>query len=345
MHKKNVLDLTLPQLQQTLTQWQYQLYHAEQIFSWLYKKGIKDFAKMSDLPIDLRKLLEGAFSISGLHLVKALKSLDGTQKLLFRLKDNYLIEGVSIPAKNRVTGCVSTQVGCKFSCSFCASAVGGFKRNLTAGEIVEEILLLKEHSPDKKLTHIVFMGTGEPLDNYENVIKAIRIINSPQALHIGARRITISTCGIIPGIKRLTEEGLQIELSVSLHAADDRLRAQIMPINKKYPLKGLINACKKYMQKTSRQITFEYILVKGLNSDLQNCQNLSKILKGLKLAKVNLIPANPIQELGVQSPAKAEIVQFRDCLLKQGINATLRTGRGQDIQAACGQLRLSYEKK
>jgi 23S rRNA (adenine2503-C2)-methyltransferase len=208
--------------------------------------------------------------------------------------------------------------------------------------MLDEVLYLENN---RQLTHIVFMGMGEPMDNYDNVLKAVRIINSPRALGIGARRITISSCGIIPGIERLSRERLQVELSISLHAADDRTRSNLMPINKKYPLKELLAACREYIAKTNRQITFEYVLIKGVNSDSASARGLSTILKGLRLAKVNLIPVNPLRELGIAPPGKLEILFFRDYLLKQGINATLRLARGQDIEAACGQLRLRYEKK
>jgi 23S rRNA (adenine2503-C2)-methyltransferase len=221
----------------------------------------------------------------------------------------------------------------------------GFTRNLTCPEMLEEVLQLKNNAKDKKLTHLVFMGIGEPLDNYDNVLNAIRTINSPHSFNIAARRITISTCGIIPEIKKLSKEGLQIELSISLHAADDKTRSALMPINKIYPLKELICACREYVKKTDRQVTFEYVLIKGINSDLQSALNLSRILKTLKLCKVNLIPANPIRELKIEPPNKLEILLFRDYLLKSGINVTLRRPRGQDIEAACGQLRLGYEKK
>ncbi len=299
---------------------------------------------MSDLPAGLRKRLKEKFCLSSLTLVKKLESLDGTEKFLFTLRDKNLIEAVSIPAEGRITGCISTQAGCKFACSFCASALLGFKRNLTSAEMVEQVLYLRDNSKGHKLSHVVFMGTGEPLDNYENVIRAVRIINAPEGLHIGARRITISSCGIIPAIKRLAEEDLQIELSISLHAADDRTRSQLMPINKKYPVRELINACKEYIKKTNRQVTFEYILIKGINSDLQSARILSKILEGLN-CKVNLIPANSIKELNIEPPGKLEILLFRNSLIKSGMNVTLRKPRGQDIEAACGQLRLRYEKK
>lgn len=319
-------------------------YHAGQIFSWIYQRGAFEFSTMSDLPALLRKTLADDFYILGLELADLQRSADGTAKLLFQLKDDNLVEAVSIPAGERVTGCISSQAGCKFACGFCASALKGFKRNLSAGEILDEVLYLKNNSQKDPLTHVVFMGTGEPLDNYENVLKAIRVINAPYAFSIGARRITISTCGIIPGIKKLQDEELQVELSISLHSADDRLRSEIMPVNRKYPLADLIRCCHEYIAKTNRQITFEYILVKGLNSDLTSAQKLVALLKDLRLAKVNLIAANPIPELKIMPPEKTEITSFKEHLFKAGINVTLRRERGQDIDAACGQLRLKHEK-
>lgn len=328
---QDIKELSLRELERTLKDCGQPHFHARQIFTWIYKKRVKDFAGMSDLPSGLRKRLKENFYLFSLRLIRRIQSIDGTEKSLFELRDRNLIEAVIIPTEKRITGCVSTQAGCKFRCSFCASGLSGFKRNLTTAEIIEQVMY-------HKLTHLVFMGIGEPLDNYDNVIKAIRIINSPEALHIGARKITISTCGIIPGIKRLSDEGLQVELSISLHAPDDKTRSQIMPVNKKYPLKDLIKACEEYIKKTGRQITFEYILIRGINSDLQNARILSKILKGLN-CKVNLIPANTIRECKVEPPKEAGILLFRDYLLKQGINVTLRRPRGQDIEAACGQLR------
>lgn len=342
---KNIKEFTLQELKGLLKDWGEPAFHATQVFSWLYKKGESDFSKMSDLPEELRKILNKNLKLRSIVLKEKVKSIDGTEKFLFKLNDANYIEAVSIPMEKRVTGCVSTQAGCKFSCRFCASGSRGFKRDLTVSEIIDQALYLKNNSQSRKLTHLVFMGTGEPLDNYDNVLKAVRIINSPEGLNIGSRRITISTCGIIPGIKRLAEEGLQIELSISLHAADDKTRSILMPLNKKYPLKDLIQACREYIKKTNRQLTFEYILIKGVNSDLQNAKNLIKILKDLRLSKVNLIAANPVKELKIGPPNKSEILMFRDYLLKSGLNVTLRKGRGEDIEAACGQLRLRYEKK
>lgn len=341
---QDIKGLDLKELEDILVSWGERSFHARQIFAWIYKKGVTDFAAMSDLPSDLRRRLQENFYILSLKLIKKIKSPDGTEKFLFALKDKNFIEAVIIPTGKRITGCISTQVGCKFACLFCASGALGFKRNLASPEMLEEVLYLKNNSLGEKLTHLVFMGIGEPLDNYDNVLRAIRMINSPHTFNIGARRITLSTAGVIPAIKKLSGEGLQIELSVSLHAADEKTRGRLMPINRIYPLKDLIAVCREYISKTDRQITFEYVLIKDINSGLQDALKLSKILKGLN-CKVNLIPGNAIKELQAQPPEKSEILLFRDYLLKSGINVTLRRPRGEDIEAACGQLRLRYEEK
>jgi len=339
----NIFQTNLEELKQILSSWDEKSFHAKQIFSWIYQRGAKDFSEMTDLPKSLRDKLRENFSFFALKPIEVLKSSDGTEKFLFELSDGNLIEAVSIPAKGRTTGCVSSQAGCKFSCRFCASGMQGFMRNLTSAEIIQEVAFLKQNSSDK-LTHIVFMGTGEPLDNYDEVLHAIRIINAKDGFNIGARRITISTAGLIPGMERLAKEGIQIELSVSLHAADDATRNRLMPINKKYPLKELIAACKKYISETNRQVTFEYILIKNLNSGLQNALNLGRILEGMN-CKVNLIPANTVKELDVVAPGREEALLFKEALLKSGVHVTLRMPRGGDINAACGQLRLKHGKK
>ena len=341
---KDIKGLGLEELEFFLKKHSIPSFRARQIFSWIYKKQVKDFGEMSDLSLDLRTELAKEFYIRGMKLTKRQISKDKTIKLLLELQDKNLIEAVIIPAKGRLTGCVSSQVGCKFACGFCASGLAGFKRNLTSAEMLEEILWLRDYSRGRKLTHIVFMGMGEPLDNYAAVLKAIRIINSGYVFNIGARRITVSTCGIMPGIKRLADENLQIELSISLHASDDKTRSRLAPINKRYPLRDLIGACEEYIKRTGRQITFEYILIRGINSDLQNARKLSTMLKSLKLCKVNLIPCNPVKELRIEPPKRAEILLFRDYLIKQGVNVTLRKPRGQDIEGACGQLRLRHVK-
>ncbi len=342
---QDLKDLSLKELEDRIGQWQFPQFHAAQIFSWIFKRGVLEFENMTDLPVGLRSKLMDNFSLKSLKIKKKLVSLDGTEKFLFQLKDLLAIETVLIPAEDRLTACVSSQVGCKFACLFCASGIGGFKRNLTTGEIVEQVLCLKYGSKSKNLTNLVFMGIGEPLDNYDNVLKAIKNINSKHGLGLGARKITVSTCGVIPGIIRLIAENLQIELSVSLHAADDQTRSLLVPINKKYPLKLLIGACKEYIEKTNRQITFEYVLIKDVNSNLESAQKLAKIAQNLKTCKINLIPVNTIKEKNIYPPNKLEILFFKDRLVKSGVNVTLRKARGQDILAACGQLRLGYEKR
>jgi len=337
----NIKDFSLVELEAFLKKQGRPIFHARQIFSWLYQKNAASFGAMSNLPADLRKQLKDNFYLSEIKLARRQESRDLTEKFLFEFKDGSLIEAVSIPAEGRVTGCISTQVGCKFACCFCASGLAGFKRNLSCAQMLDQVLYLKNNSLSKKLTHLVFMGTGEPLDNYDNVIKAIRIINSKEGLNIGARRITISSCGLIPGMKRMSGEGLQIELSISLHSPDDKIRSELMPVNKKYPLPDLIAACREYVAKTNRQITFEYILIKGLNADLKSAQKLIRLLEGLN-CKINLIPANIVPELGMEPPNKLDILYFRDYLAKHEVNVTLRKTRGQDIDAACGQLRIKY---
>ncbi|MCX5709885.1 MAG: 23S rRNA (adenine(2503)-C(2))-methyltransferase RlmN [Candidatus Omnitrophica bacterium] len=339
---ESITGFSLGDLEHILISWGEQAFRAGQIFSWIYKKKAVDFSTMSDLSAGLRAKLKDNFSLFVINPIKSVKSKDGTEKFLFALSDGDLIESVIIPTDDRVTACISTQVGCKYKCLFCASGISGFRRNLTSAEIIQQMLFLNNR---KKITHIVFMGTGEPLDNYDAVLKSIRIINSKESLNIGARRITISTSGVAPAIRKLIGEDLQFELSVSLHSADDAVRSKLMPINKIYPLNVLITACNEYIRKTGRQITFEYVLIKNTNSDIHSCQKLVALIKDLRLVKVNLIPANIVKECRIEPPGKVEIQMFRNHLSKHKIPATLRKSRGEDIEAACGQLRLSHEKK
>jgi 23S rRNA (adenine2503-C2)-methyltransferase len=338
---RDIKDLNLQELEVFLEAANAQAFRSRQVFDWIYKRGVADFSRMTNLPQDIRRRLAREFSVLHSSIIAHLVSADGTEKFLFALEDGNHIEAVSIPAAARVTACLSSQVGCRLGCRFCASGLGGFKRDLTCGEILEELFRLKNDTRLRQVTHVVFMGTGEPLDNYDNVLKAIRIINSQEGYGIGARRITISTGGIIPGIERLATEGLQVELSVSLHAADEALRSRIMPVNKKYPLGDLIKACRHYYRATGRQVTFEYILMEGVNSDLLNARKLGTILQGFD-CKVNLIAANPVEELRISAPPVPQVKAFKNELVKAGVRVTVRASRGQDIQAACGQLRLRY---
>ena len=307
-------------------------FRATQIFEWIYQRGVFSFEDMRNLPQKLRERLKKDFVLSELVLIEKQVSQDGTTKFLFELNDKERIETVLIPTKTRNTVCVSTQVGCKFGCKFCASAIGGFKRNLTTAEIIEQIL----HVGD--VTHVVFMGIGEPLDNYDAVMKSIRIINDKKALNIGARRITISTCGIIPQMKKFAQEGRQIELSVSLHGYDNESRNILMPVNRKYPFGELMQACRDYQKKTKRQITFEYVLIKEVTCTFNAATKLARAFKGL-ICKMNLIPYNEVPDGVFRAPSSREIRDFKKELEKLGIHVTTRISRGEDIAAACGQLR------
>jgi len=267
IQKKDIKNFTLNELQEEVKNIGVEKYRATQLFNLLYKKGIEDFREMLGLPASFRDLLQENYYISKIELVKLAKSKDKTEKYLFKLKDENLIESVLIFSDERVTECISSQIGCKYNCLFCESGKKGFIRNLTVSEILNQVLLAKKKMKSNP-NNIVFMGIGEPLDNYDNVVKAICILNSKDAFNIGARKITISTCGVIPAIKRLQERDWQIELSISLHAPENKLRSYLMPVNNLYPLPDLIEVCRNYADKTNRQITFEYILIKGVNDSL-----------------------------------------------------------------------------
>ena len=311
-------------------------YRAKQILFWLYKKGVNSFNAMGNIPKPLKDKLDSLYSIGNIQLYKRLVSTDKTEKFLFKLSDGNFIETVLIYAGGRKTLCLSTQVGCRYRCCFCASGLKGFIRNLTPSEITNQILFL-QHTFKHKITNLVFMGMGEPLDNYENVSSAIMIINSPEGIGIAARRITVSTSGIIPGIEKLKNLGLQINLSISLHAANNKLRDGLMPVNKKYPVGELIKACQDYINTTGRILTLEYVLIKDKNDSEQNAEELAAIAKKLK-AKVNLIPYSNICGFNLKAPQEADIEIFMNRLKSKRVSATLRESKGKDIQAACGQL-------
>ncbi|MBF0483806.1 MAG: 23S rRNA (adenine(2503)-C(2))-methyltransferase RlmN [Candidatus Omnitrophica bacterium] len=340
MKKIDIKNLSSEELQEFLLSNGLPKFRAEQIRTWIFQKAELNLDKMVNLPLPLRKLLDQHFIFWSLKLCSTKISKDKTIKNLFELSDGELIETVLIPADGRNTVCVSTQAGCKFGCKFCASGLKGWKRNLTAGEICEQILLIQKEA-GVRVTHVVFMGVGEPFDNYENVIKAVRAINAKDGMGIAARRITISTCGVVPGIERFAGEGLQVELAISLHASNDKLRDEFMPINKKYPLKELIKCCGQYVKKTDRQITFEYILIKDITCTENAARELGVLLRGL-LCKLNLIVYNPVQEFAFKSVGKSDITQFQKWLKAEGLHSTVRASRGTDVSAACGQLRTTF---
>jgi len=341
MTRIDIKSLSKAALQDELGKMGEPSYRARQIFKWLYRAGVRHFDDMTDISVDLRHAIKERFHITRLVVSDTKRSaLDGTTKYLFRLEDGNTIETVFLPEKDRSTICLSSQVGCKFACSFCASAPFGFMRNLKQSEILDEVLWAAEGSRHAPITNLVFMGIGEPFDNYENVLGAIRIFNDKDAFMIGARKITISTCGIIPGIEKLKKEGLQVELSVSLHAADDGIRSKLLPINKRYPIREVIRSCREYTSDTNRVVTFEYILLKGVNSSKEDAVKLADILKGMK-CKVNVIYYNRIALKKYQPPSNEDAVLFINTLEGRGINVTLRKSKGEDIDAGCGQLRIT----
>ena len=334
---KNIKDFNLEELKKELIQMNEKPFRAEQIFRWLYQERVEDFTSMTNLSLELRKKLEENFKIGKVEILEKQKSKDGTIKYLFDLLDGNAIETVVMEYKYGKTICVSSQVGCKMGCKFCASTGIAFIRNLSSGEIVEQILAA-EKDENCKISNVVFMGIGEPLDNYENVIKAIKQINHPKGLNIGARHISISTSGIVPKIYDLANENIQATLSISLHSSNDKIRSSLMPINQKYPIAELMKACKYYIEKTNRRISFEYALAKNENDNLQAAEDLVKLLKGM-LCHVNLIPINPIENGKFVKSTNENIIKFRDYLNARGIVATIRRELGSDIDAACGQLR------
>lgn len=338
--REDLKDLPLGGLESRIKSLKEPPYRARQIFEWIYQKRARSFGDMTDLPARLRAYLADKFRITTSEIIKKqVSKSDGTRKYLFGLEDGETVEAVDIPARERETACLSSQVGCAFGCKFCASGLLGIKRDLRCGEILDQILGIQDDINGRRITNVVIMGTGEPLANYDNVIGAIEVMNSPHGLGIGARKITVSTAGYIPGIKRYTQESRQFELSVSLHAADDRTRSMLMPINKRFPLEDLMKACREYTRQKGRIITFEYILIKDVNSSAKAARNLAGLLKGLN-CKVNLIPFNAVADSAFAPPSSKEVEDFHGALEDGGINATVRAQRGADIDAACGQLRL-----
>jgi len=313
-------------------------FRSKQLWHWLYVQRVSSWDAMKNLSAELRLQLAEHFELVPVKQLELTGVEGDTRKLLAGLVDGECVEEVLLPSGVRRTVCVSSQVGCKFACAFCASGQAGFRRNLTAGEIVGQVLLAAAVWGDRP-GNIVFMGVGEPLDNYDEVLRAIRILNHGDGLAVGARRITLSTCGVIPGIQRLADEGLQIELSVSLHATDDATRSRLMPVNQRYPLAEVLAACKEYAEATKRIITFEYTLVRGLNDSAAQAEQLARLLAPLP-ARVNLIPLSPVEGFAGE-PSTADVSrQFIRVLEQAGLNATLRDSQGSRIKAACGQLRI-----
>ncbi|MFA6281844.1 MAG: 23S rRNA (adenine(2503)-C(2))-methyltransferase RlmN [Candidatus Omnitrophota bacterium] len=361
--KTDIKNFTLPELKNLLIANDLKQYQARQIFGWIYAKRIEDFSAMSDISKDTRRLLEEKFYFSKLKTVKNELSKDKTEKFLFALEDKTQVESVFIPETGRNTLCVSSQVGCKFNCKFCLSGKLGFKRNLKSSEIINQYLEVSAACAPLKITNLVFMGIGEPLDNFSNVTKAIEILTEPAGIGFSKRRICVSTCGLVEEIKMLSRLKLGIKLSVSLHSADDAVRSSLMPVNKKYPLKELINAVREFSKSETYPVTFEYALIQGLNTGKEDAFKLIKLVRGLN-CKINLIPYNEHSifsstkcagkilvritperseggnesSLKFAQPSPGDISLFCRELKNAGVFFTLRKSRGQDISAACGQL-------
>jgi 23S rRNA (adenine2503-C2)-methyltransferase len=344
--KLSVFNLTLSGLEAWAARRNEPPYRAKQVLQWLYQKRISRFHEMSDLSERLRAELDREFFLEPLACARKTGSRDTTQKFLFALRDRSFIESVLIPASpalygspsDRKTLCVSTQVGCAYGCKFCASGLEGWTRNLDAGEIVEQVLRVEALSGEK-VNNIVFMGMGEPLANYQNLLQAIEIIRAPWGIGIGARHITVSTSGLAPRIRELADQPLQVRLAVSLHGATDEVRQKIMPINRKFNLAALVEACTYYCEKKRQRITFEFILIENVNDGLDQAVELARLARRLE-AKINLIPYNTVGGLRWKRPSQTRQLTFYRALRKSGVDATIRREKGHDIEAACGQLRL-----
>ena len=335
-------SLTFSELSELLEGLNEPKFRAKQIFSWLLK-GVTDFDEMTNLSKATREKLREVSFISGLLIERKLVSkIDGTTKYLFKLSDGNCIETVVMRYNYGLSVCISSQVGCRMGCSFCASTIGGIERNLTSGEILNQVIFAQKDIGER-ISNIVMMGIGEPFDNYENVLKFLENVNHPDGLNIGYRHISISTCGIIPKIREFSELEIPINLCISLHAPDNETRDKIMPVNKKYRIEDLISECRSYTKKTSRRITFEYSLISGVNDSLEQAEKLSRLLSGM-LCHVNLIPVNKVLERSFTHGSKKSILEFCEYLNNRKINATIRRELGSDINASCGQLRRQEMK-
>lgn len=339
--KKDIKSLTFSELQEALVSLGEKPFRAKQIYEWMHQKLITDFDDMSNLSKNLREKLRENFTLTVLEPVEVkISKLDGTRKYLFRLADGNVIESVWMQYHHGNSVCISSQVGCRMGCRFCASTLDGLERNLTVSELLEQIYRIQTLTGER-VSNIVIMGSGEPLDNYEHVVRFLHMISDERGLHISQRNITLSTCGLVPGIEKLTKENLQITLALSLHAPNDEVRQSLMPVARRYALADVLKACKNYYEVTGRRLTFEYSLVRGVNDNLEEARQLAALIRDMH-GHVNLIPVNPIRERDyVQSGQKA-ILDFKNYLEKKGIPVTVRREMGRDINGACGQLRRSF---
>lgn len=342
--KSHLYDMRLEDLRRWVTGLGEPAYRAVQLFDWMYKKRVSDFEEMTNLPKAFRAVLRERAELQTLEEVtRQVSKKDGTTKFLFRLRDGSTVEAVLMRHDYGNSVCVSTQVGCRMGCAFCASTIGGLVRNVTAGEMVEQLLACQRllDGEGGRVSSVVLMGSGEPLENYDASLRFVDIITSPEGLRIGGRHITLSTSGLVPAIRKLAKERRPLTLAVSLHAPNDELRTSLMPINRAYPLARLMEACREYWQETGRRLTFEYALLGGINDQLVHARELAELLRGLP-CHVNLIPVNEVPERRFARTPKHLVRAFREELEKQGIPCTVRREMGSDIAAACGQLRAGH---
>lgn len=344
MEQIEIKSLSLAQLKNTVTEMGEKAFRAKQIYEWLHQKQAESFDEMSNLSTALREKLKERCVLTTLKMLEVQTSkIDGTQKYLFALPDGNVVESVLMKYKHGNSVCISSQVGCKMGCRFCASTIGGWTRNLLPSEMLEQIYRIQKLSGER-VSNVVVMGTGEPLDNYDNLLQFIRLLTDENGLHISQRNLTVSTCGIVPKMYALAEENLQITLAISLHASNQEKRAELMPIANKYSIEEVLEACRNYFEKTGRRLTFEYSLVGGKNDTKEDAEELARLIKGLN-CHVNLIPVNPIKERDYVQSDKKVIENFKNKLEKYQINVTIRREMGRDIDGACGQLRKSYIDK
>ncbi|MBQ2801024.1 MAG: 23S rRNA (adenine(2503)-C(2))-methyltransferase RlmN [Lachnospiraceae bacterium] len=342
MDKKDIKSMNLGELKKDMEELGEKAFRATQVYEWIHVKLVQSFDEMTNISEKLKEKLREKYNFTTLEIVdKQVSAQDGTAKYLFRLQDGNLIESVLMKYKHGNSVCISSQAGCRMGCKFCASTIAGLKRNLFPSEMLEQIYRIQRESGER-VSNVVVMGTGEPFDNYDNLIRFLKLLTDEKGLHISARNITVSTCGIVPKIREFAEENMQVTLAISLHAPNNEKRKRMMPIANKYSIEELLDACRYFFEKTGRRITFEYSLADGVNDSEQDAAELISLVKGMN-CHVNLIPINPVEELEFEGSAKKVAEKFKNKLEKSRINVTIRREMGRDIDGACGQLRRKFD--
>ena len=342
--KRDLKSMTITELTEVMKENGFPAFRGRQLYRWMHVSLARDYAEMTNIPKAMAQKLGEQYPLTSVRMIdRQVSKLDGTQKYLFAMQDDSLVESVFMRYKFGNSVCISSQVGCRMGCTFCASTLHGLVRSLTASEMLEQIYAIARETGER-ISHVVVMGMGEPFDNYDNLIRFLRLLTCPEGMNLSQRGITVSTCGIVPGIRRFTKEGMHITLALSLHAATDEQRRRIMPVANSWTMAELMEACCDYSRVTGRQVTFEYILIRGINDSRADAQNLVKLAKPLR-AHINLIPVNPVRERGFRHPDNAGVKAFKMELEKHGVNVSIRRALGKDIEGACGQLRNRYAEQ